>query len=102
MPALPLHPKLAEERMRPVNFSHIEEHDFHTSETIRIEFKTDNVRKFNSWLLYVYHALCAFLVCLTFYALAHISTINPERFWMLLGVDVVAFGVASLLWVGRR
>jgi hypothetical protein len=88
--------------MRPVRFSGISESDFHTSETIRIEFKTDKVMKFNSWLLYVYHALCAVLALSLIFALVNISTINPERFYELLGVSVVAFGVGSLLWVGRR
>jgi hypothetical protein len=88
--------------MRPVHFTGIAEEDFHTSETIKIEFKTQNVIKLNSWLLYVYHAICGVLGLVTIFALLHISTVNADRFWMLLGADIIAFGIGAALWVGRR
>jgi hypothetical protein len=91
--------------MKPVTFSNIE-YDFHNSPTIKIEFNKIKLnaiaQSFNGWLLYVYHTLCAVLALSLIFALVNISTINPNRFYVLLGVSVVAFGVGSLLWVGRR
>jgi hypothetical protein len=96
--------------MKPVTFTAIDT-DFSNAETIRIAFEFDKkkwdrfrewVRRSPAWTLYIYNALCAFLLVSLIFALVNISTINPERFYELLGVSVVAFGVASLLWVGRR
>jgi hypothetical protein len=88
--------------MKPVTFSSIKESDFHSADTIKIEFSKHTIEKFNGWVLYVYHGLCAFLGLTLLFALWNITTINPERFYWLLGANVLAFGIASLLWVGRR
>jgi hypothetical protein len=88
--------------MKPIRFSSIEESDFHNLETIRIEIPTNKIINLNSWLLYVYNAICAALFLVTFYALVNISTVNPERFYWLLLLDIIAFFGGAVLWVGRR
>jgi hypothetical protein len=91
--------------MKPVTFTGITE-DFHDAATIKIEFNKIKLERFalrfSGWVLWVYQPFCAFLLLSLLFALVNISTINPTRFYELLGINVIAFGVASLLWVGRR
>jgi hypothetical protein len=88
--------------MKPVTFTNIQEADFHDLETIRIEIPTNKIINLNSWLLYAYNAICGVLAIVTFYALVNISTVNPERFYWLLLLDIIAFFGGAVLWVGRR